>query len=401
MKHFKELTTFFNFHNDVNLSNYYIIGVQHLLDTTGSLIEKIIEQGVPAQNIFLTGKLYSTNSDVKSKLKILGINLIDSNSYQKPGHFKKALKMDVMLLWNKLWQTIPKNKTIIILDDGGYAIKNIPKEIIDDNHKIIGIEQTTSGVWGLENCTIPVINVAQSAVKKIIEPYLISKTLHFKINEALEQSKAEIIGIAGFGNIGKSIALNLLPKYKVYVFDIDKNKTKDCIEFFVEESCKELFNSCDVIIGCTGKDISDIDWLNSTNRNKLLISASSADTEFNTLLKEYSRKKQSQYPLDNLELKTHSGHTITLYRGGTVANFDGSPFSVPTNEIQLTRGLLYAAFIQGLELDPHSVGLIALNAQYQKKVLDLWFENHPEFKKYYESNVLKEFDSIDWIKTYS
>jgi pyrroline-5-carboxylate reductase len=58
----------------------------------------------------------------------------------------------------------------------------------------------------------------------------------------------ENIGIIGFGNMGSAIAERIKTKYKVWVFDKDKEKTKNIFGINVADNLADLANQADVII---------------------------------------------------------------------------------------------------------------------------------------------------------
>ena len=79
--------------------NIYIVAVQHILETTGSLFEAIIHIGIKPNNIHLIGKIYSTNIETKDKLKRIGINVYNNKRSLNFGTVRENFKKDVNLLW--------------------------------------------------------------------------------------------------------------------------------------------------------------------------------------------------------------------------------------------------------------------------------------------------------------
>ena len=55
------------------------------------------------------------------------------------------------------------------------------------------------------------------------------------------------IGIIGYGNMGSSIAQGLKSKYQLYVFDKDKNKTKDAQGIKITDSLSDLAIQADIL----------------------------------------------------------------------------------------------------------------------------------------------------------
>jgi len=60
--------------------------------------------------------------------------------------------------------------------------------------------------------------------------------------------RKKTIGIIGFGNMGSAIAERIKSKYNVFVFDIDRNKTKDLKNISVSNTIDELLRTTEVII---------------------------------------------------------------------------------------------------------------------------------------------------------
>lgn len=390
-----------------NLNDYYIIAVQHLLRSTGSLFETIIRYGIKPQNIFLTGKIYSTNFETSVKLKKLGINVIESTVPDKLGYYISFLEKDVKFMWKELIKVLTPGAKIIILDDGGFVLKNVPDEVLL-KYKVFGIEQTTSGTRLQKSFkNFPVIHVATSAAKRIIEPPIVSEAVKIQLGKKIKDLKPKVIGIIGFGNVGKAIVEEFQKKYKILVYDSSKdliNKDNGNVHFC--NTKKELFIQSDVIIGVTGHDVSDLKWLSETNGNKTLISVSSGDIEFNRILRNCQSQlfEKLESPLQDLRIRTKNGYTLQILRGGLVANFTGKPDSSPGPVIQMTRGLLLVAIIQIIENYDrlmNSVGPIILNPDLQNEVVSFWFKDQPKWRKNYSEIILKDFNNLDWILCHS
>jgi pyrroline-5-carboxylate reductase len=58
----------------------------------------------------------------------------------------------------------------------------------------------------------------------------------------------EKIGIIGYGNMGSAIAQQLKEKFKIFVFDKDKEKTKDLLGIVAADSVKDLLNKVNIVI---------------------------------------------------------------------------------------------------------------------------------------------------------
>jgi len=396
-----------NHQTQKKLDGFYIIAVQHLLRSTGSLFETVIRYGIKPQHIFITGKIYSTNFETSVKLKKLGINVIESTVPDKLGYYISFLEKDVKLMWNELIKALTPGAKIIILDDGGFVLKNVPDEVLS-KYKVFGIEQTTSGVRLQKSFkNFPVIHVATSAAKRIIEPPIVSEAVKIQLGKKIKELKPDVIGIVGYGNVGKAIANEFHKRYRILIYDSDldikKEKQKN-IQF-----CKtkdELYIQSDVIIGATGHDISDLKWLKESNGEKTLISVSSGDIEFNKILRNCESQliEQLKSPLQDLMIRTHNGFILQILRGGLVANFTGKPDSSPGPVIQMTRGLLFAAIIQVIEHNHKlndSIGPLVLNPTLQEAVVNDWFQDNLNRRIRFSSEILNGFKDTSWILWHS
>ncbi len=391
------------FEGKFNLEDYYIISVQHILETTGSLFEALISIGFKANKIYLTGKIYSTHEETKHKLVSLGINITDSDNHFKLGSYSHSLEGDINKMWDKLSQKLNPKSKIIILDDGGYTLKNIPDSILR-KYPVFGIEQTTSGIR-MQNTfgKFPVIHLAASAAKIFIEPTLISKALKIHLGGMIEEFNVDVIGVIGYGHIGKAIVNDFRDKYDILVFDLKDSLTGELpkgVKYC--RSVKELYDNSPVIIGATGQDVSDLEWIYKSTDDKILLSLSSGDIEFNSLLKacdEFLINK-SKSPLNDLLIRTPNHHLMTILRGGMVANFTGESESGLPENIQITRGLIFSAIIQILQnedLLKNNHGAIMLDPRLQSDIVQYWFEDVPIKKDLYNNTVLKGFQDLAWI----
>ncbi len=403
--------------------------VQHVLETTGSLVESFLSLGFKADNIFITGKLYSNCRDTEQKFRELGITYIEGETRFKPGTFSESFGNSIKdRLWgsvaDKLKEKAGKQK-IIILDDGGYGVKYAPKEILK-NHCIVGVEQTTSGLSAPDqdhNIDLPVIQVAASACKKLLEPHLIAKSILTITQRKIPQlglSRQQKIGIIGFGDLGVGLYKYLIDSnYDVCVFDIESRKLQGMVPASKQaDAAISLVRESDVVFGCTGCDISSEEWTTDLAGTKILISCSSSDIEFRTLLKRCSKylTRMPDSPLDNLMIRVSPRLNFRFMRGGFPINFDGSAYcSIPAHEIQLTRALLLIGVIQANFLLDKATSkklgkatdeilsyknYYTLNAEWQHMIAQEWL-TIPSIAEYYDNATKSKFNSIDSVAYHS
>jgi hypothetical protein len=126
-------------------------------------------------------------------------------------------------------------------------------------------------------------------------------------------------------------------------------------KYYRSNTLSSLISTSDYVFGCTGEDItSKIDICALSHDDKSLISCSSDDTEFKSLLKFIQKTSMRNFPvsspLDDIFYKTGHKSIIRIFRGGFPINFDNSKKIEHTQGIQLTRGLMLGGILQAMSL---------------------------------------------------
>ena len=328
---------------------------------------------------------------------------IDPSPVTRRGHYDEVLKKDVARMWKSAvrltnWENVSH---LVILDDGGYGIAGLPSSI-REGLSIVGIEQTMSGLAQGRNGnsnTIPVIEVASSAAKKSLEPPMICEATFTKLTIPLfERNPNAVFGVVGLGNIGRAIATGLLQrKARVLGYDKDPVQMKSVKGIVACASIQEVFKRSDVILGCTGTDtIGDEGWWKSLTGCKLLISCSSQDREFSSMLTTLDGASD-QNALRDIVFSTANGE-ITVVRGGFPANFDGSGESVQKDDIQMTRALLLSAVLQAIYAGKRGHGGTMLEPEFQRFIVSHWIELQSHRLHWFESGLIDKFKDLEWIE---
>jgi hypothetical protein len=390
------------------LGSCALVAVQHLLDTTGSLFESLTSIGLLPQNIFVLGKLYSANKTVEDKLRRMGINVFQGGLPKKFGSFCDQFRTDVKQLWAAVKTSGVLNRVtrLVVLDDGGYAISEMPG-CFADKLPVRAVEQTMSGIelTTSNGSPMPIVDVASSAAKTLLEPKLIREAVLKRIRPSI--NSAASFGVIGLGNIGVAIASSLVQSaLPVFVFDKDPQKAIQCAESGLIRcnDAYEVFTNAGVIFGCAGSDLLEgRPWWRDLSGEKTLISCSSLDQEFRTVLGHLSPAEVPNLDalLSTVKVETRMG-VISILRGGFPINFDGSEESVPASDIQLTRGLLMAGIIQASMSTGNDVpGRYSLSASAQKKVVRVWLNTNRERARSYTRETLRIFDDDQSILAHS
>jgi S-adenosylhomocysteine hydrolase len=334
------------------LAGLRLVCVQHLLETTGSLLESFVRLGCRPDHIHVLGKFYSTSRTVEADLKAAGFDIVEWQGPVRPGGFPAAIRRNIARLWSRAeLQAGHDDSDVLILDDGGRCRQHCPAAF--RSGRVVGVEQTTSGLKKRHSGQwIPTVEVAGSAAKRTLEPPAVTASvMQYVVRQLGGAAAGSRIGVVGLGTVGEDLARRLAVRgFTVNVCDKNAELRRVVKEAHWCGSLRALFASSDYILGCTGEDIlADADWVNAIRGDKMMASCSSEDVEFRSLLR---RPEGTRSPLDALrpvEIKLAKG-SLKILRGGFPANFTGTRNSGPVPLIQVTRGLLLAGVLQAARL---------------------------------------------------
>lgn len=394
----------------LNLDRVAFVCVQHLLYTTFTLLQSLTRLGAIASNIHIIGKSYSSSPLVVKKLIDDGYSYYPSTSQEHLGCFYQYLKKDIDHMWQVISEDLETKKIekIIILDDGGNCLTSVPQKIMD-GYPIIGVEQTSSGLTNtrMHSLPFPIIEVAGSAAKHFIESPMIADAVVKKLDHILPITKKRFsCGVAGLGPIGRAVAKKLLSLgHQVMTYDNRSERNKPLKGIRRASNLETIFHETNYIFGCSGKDITENLDISSITKDKVFISCSSQDNEFQSLLKKIQQHSSGDYNVhNNVYFSFNNGNTINVFRGGFPVNFDNSGESVEALDIQLTRGLLLGGIIQALlsfsdinsqqECMQH-----ALHPDIQAFVVSHWMPYGSTHL--FNAKLLHHFQNRQWIKEHS
>lgn len=355
------------------LSDYAIIAHTHILPNNVPLFRHLSHL-VDFGNTFILEKPYSTVREAFHELVLGGFEIIPVHM-QHGMPYEFCVQKSLEILWGKIIQAYNKGsfKNLIIIDDGGDVWLSIPWQALGGT-QIAGVEQTQRGLTRIEHSSVrlpPIVSVASSGVKKIVESEFIGRSVIKKLNELGIIASAKQIGIMGMGSIGTTIKESLAELGRDAIFYDVTNHIKDG----AESSLDSLMNKSDLIIGTTGTDSFKGTPFERVSGHKILVSASSADVEFASLLKLAS---PSDEPFDTRHVTMHSNLTLDILNGGYPINFDRQGNATPDEDIVLTRCLLYIGAMQAAKIikdDVQESGIYALDQEAQTKMLAQWIED--------------------------
>lgn len=430
-------------HERPDFSKTLFICGEHLLDSTISLFEYYIKLGAKPENIYVIGKSYSNNLTVIEKLKELKIQYVENDEQDTLGVFSESYDSDIAEMIKQICARFNESSSlgkpnidgVIVADDGGHVLAKIRsnKFLRTQLKYIVGIEQTSSGVDVSRETQYPVIEVASSAAKKLLEPAMVSektmsvvqkklselsewKTNTYKdtggykkdFTEYFSLDKQPRCGIIGIGNIGIAILDGLIKMgYRQFtIFDLSIEKAKeveeayrarygDLLQIDHAHRVSGIFFSADIIAGCTGKDITSepevMDAFRLTKTPKILFSCASKDKEFLTLLKYIQTSRRSSTdPLEDILFQNGYQAPLLIFRGGFPLNFDNSEVSVPNDLIQIIRGIKLLAAFQAYKMLANlreTKGLACenykLDPRLQKIAIEAFLEDQPGAREKY------------------
>ena len=272
------------------LATVGIIGCQHLLNTTGSLIQALCRNGSRSSSVFLLGKVYSTNPAVSRQLRQAGCYVIDGSSPDRWGHFHRAIQNDADALWKVAHEHYRREgiRDLIVLDDGAVLHSTMP-EAVRKSMRVVGIEQTTFGIAHnilIKNSVgIPVVNVASSAAKRVFEPNMICAAVLQRVQALLKVQKGTSIGVIGLGKIGMALARSLLRSGRpVAAYDRNSQRTEALPHRARCSSVQDVIAKSDIVFGCSGANSVTLEDLAPLTGVKTFASCSSGDVEFQPIL---------------------------------------------------------------------------------------------------------------------
>lgn len=334
-----------------------LVAVQHMLRQTVDLFRTTAEMGLPVNNIFALGKVYSNSFPVIETLRRMGVTVIDS-TVPKPGEFHRYFQHDIDRLWNVVSESLVHRRIrrILILDDAGYCITNVPAEILQQ-YPVCAVEQTSSGIFLLEESAPPfaVISWARAAVKLEIGGPIFSHSFVDRLNTQFLHGRLHRrrVGILGLGSIGKGIAKLLLRQgYQVLFYDPDPDlQIPPTLQNIIGRATtlEEIMLRCDYVVGCTGRNPFYGKWPLDYRPGLKLLSASGGDQEFGRIIDDLKDRPDFKVDPETWDVSSDHGPSgpIQIAYLGYPYNFvSRGPDAVPARIVQLETGGLLAALVQ-------------------------------------------------------
>lgn len=220
------------------------------------------------------------------------------------------------------------------------------------------VEQTANGIWADQliaesnGLLFPVMNVAESRIKRERESPLVGTAIIQNINRLLEGYGIDIrnqkVGQLGYGAIGRPLALEMQSNgIDVTIYDLEEKLNEDARKdgLKVAQSLEELLPGKTLIIGCTGKKVVGLSELRKVDRNIYFVNATSKlrELKYKEFLDIAEELKIKAGIGTEYKLKGGREIIIRLLADGFPVNFFESSESIPDQKIQFIPALLLGA----------------------------------------------------------
>lgn len=407
-------------------SDTVLVAVQHMLYQTVDLFRAVARIGLKPENIFALGKVYSNSTPVITKIRNMGATVIES-TVPAPGAFAGAFNRDV----TRLWKTVAANlaqrrvKRIIVLDDGGECVINIPPDLLS-RYAVAGVEQTSFGMFVFEQNPppFPVFSWARSAVKLQIGGHIFSHCFIDRVQAEFLRGQplngAEI-GIVGLGSVGRALAdIATRQGNSVAFYDPDPDlKVPSYLRARITrvEALEQLLLHSDYLFGASGRGPFRGQWPIDHRPDIKLFSASGGDQEFGPIIRYLQNRPAFKLTAGSLDITSNDGPSgpIRIAYLGFPYNFvSRAEVAVPTHLVQLETAGLLAGLIQArtyLELveegDGQDAGIHRISPEAQAFIYDQWREamnnRGIDIRELYgyDASLLAAAARSDWFAKYS
>ncbi|MBN1840726.1 MAG: hypothetical protein JW883_00380 [Deltaproteobacteria bacterium] len=337
---------------------YVVLAILHLLRDSLAFFERLLTMGAQKENIFVLGIPYSSKSEVIDHLLHDGYQVTVAprvHYFSEFGNFVREI------LQKALHQCKTTERELLIIEDGGYAapLFHTDAAFSGDLDLCAGaVEQTANGIWAdqeLEKAgklAFPIMNVAESNIKKEQESPLVGQAIIQNINALLagygEGLTSMKVGQLGFGSVGQPLARQIQQDgVDLTIYDLDENRREEARRegFAVVDTAGELFPRKTLIIGCTGKEVVGLNELRQLDRSVFFVNASSKlrELKYQEFLDVATKNKLVRGIGTEYRLKGRQGIDIRLLADGFPVNFFEKSESIPDKQIQFIMALLLSA----------------------------------------------------------
>lgn len=349
------------------------------------MLRALLARGLEPQKVRFLGKCYSTNEGVMNAMREDGINVSQkSTEYDPHQSYDNMIEEQVTELADQVAKASQIERLTIVLDSGGHLLRRVNRHQNAIKERIVGIEQTSSGIPILETepLQFPILNVARCAPKLEVESKWIANSFvqellqtmrelprqwqRHKLNICMPWQRIQAMRsrgiippleelaraanldeneggrlsalIIGGGVIGSAIYERMVSLPNVY--DVRQERSHISPERLIP-----ALSAAHVVIGTTGQTSVPRELHEHLQDNTLLASASSSDREFDAAALRQQLPKSTSCHTDSSITVPSTGRTVYLLNQGFPLNFTGAAELVALERIQLTASLLMTAIL--------------------------------------------------------
>lgn len=331
----------------------------------------MVDSGLPANQLYVLGKSYSSCGDIINEFNKLGIYVHpDSTSYNSHQPFDLQFAASISNFFQYVLENEDLNHyhKIVIIDEGGELLTYAHNHL-NPVTNIVGVEQTASHLSGINkmNAKFPIVNIARSQAKLILEAPFIATAIINNITPVLEKNNEQKQqSVKNILVIGNSYLSQQLHEQLKFLYDCELIEINSNLGVLKPQQYQHQLSTADVIIGCTNETVLTDNNYKLLKDGVILINAGDSDNQF----KAANLRKQVAANHDIHQTLNVSGPNgaISLVNSGFAANFDGSWQRVPLQQIQLTISLLYCAICQA-HAGQMAAGVTTVNEQVQEQLI--------------------------------
>jgi hypothetical protein len=359
-----------------------LVAVQHMVRTNLTLFQELIGLGLNPRNVYAIGKGYSTSPACITALREVEIQVSPDLVPPAPGRYEEARERELEGFWKARGREewLRSQQKLIVCDVGGRLLSLVQDECtrLGSGSDAVGIELTTSGIRRLESqkpC-IPIIDVAEAAAKSVHESPLVANAILDRIDLRAPGHWPHVrAGVIGLGHIGKAV-IGALESRGIEVVAATVNSVEAAGGRWRQVPMGQLLEEADIVFGCSGVDLFSRGFPYRHKPGLVLVSCSSEDVEFHSLLTQSDQAAGGTWPAPDVTISGPSG-LITILHGGFPFNFDASGISLPEQMVQTTTALMLCAILTASHVlssrpawDPGK--FIQVPSLLQAAVLDQW-----------------------------
>jgi S-adenosylhomocysteine hydrolase len=371
--------------------------LQHQLSNQVAQTEALIHLGLDPKAIHWIDIPYTSHAEVRQALTSMGIpeENLRTGSYRLLDDYAPYQRLRVQQFIRELSASPPDH--LLVLDDGSYFLEALAcqKRSIP---RISIVEQTTRGLIKIEENAalealaddVPLVNVARSGPKTILEPPFIGvavcDALLRRLQGRIHAGPRDKCLLLGYGAIGAQVAAFA---NRFLGFDRDRIFVFDSVEARMHQARADGYGLFDrhergqrftLVLGCSGRGSFKVGDHVLLEDGAHLVSATSGTVE---LSREHFIELAEASPHDDIwiergnldETDLHSDiefHFVdrqaVFVNGGFPVNFDGRHTCVPGHYIQPTPTMMCAAAVQAVQTTGR--GLLELDDAFCSWVSD-------------------------------